>query len=81
MDHEFTSLTGWNAFTPEPLPPGHKAIGICWVYDFKFHPNHTIIPGKEKACLVAQGCGQLPEDYSDIYASVVKPVGICIILA
>jgi hypothetical protein len=58
-----------------------KAIGVRWVFDFKFHPNHSIIHGKEKARLVAQGCGQLPEDYGDTYAPVVKLVSIRIILA
>lgn len=81
MQREFDSLTTRKVFTPEPLPPGRKAVGVRWVYDFKLHPDHTIIRRKEKARLVAQGCGQLPEDYGDTYAPVVKLVSIQIILA
>ena len=58
MDREMSSLKEWNVFKPMILPPGQKAIGTCWVYTYKYHPDSSIIRGKEKACLVAQGFSQ-----------------------
>lgn len=55
MKRELNSLEERKAFERATLPPGHKAIGLRWTYDFKYHPNGTVIQGKEKACLVAQG--------------------------
>ena len=57
------------------LPPGQKAVGVRWTYDYKYNPDGTIIWGKEKARLVAQGFSQRPEDFDETYAPVVKLTG------
>ena len=72
MQRELTSLETRKAFERTTLPPGRKAIGIRWTYDYKYHPDGSIIGGKEKARLVAQGFSQHPEDYGQTYAPVVK---------
>ena len=69
------------AFERTLLPPGHKAIGVRWTFDYKYNPDGTVIRGKEKARLVAQGFSQRPEDYADTYAPVVKLSSVRILLA
>ena len=63
------------------LPPGRKPIGVRWTYDYKYNPDGSIIRGKEKARLVAQGFSQRPEDYGETYAPVVKLTSVRILLA
>ena len=70
MEHEITSLRARNAFEPATLPRSRKAIGVRWVYAFKYNPDGSIIHGKEKARLVAQGFSQRPEDFDETYAPV-----------
>ena len=71
MKHELDSLELRKAFQRTTLPPGRKPIGVRWTYDHKYNPDGSIIRGKEKACLVAQGFSQRPEDYGETYAPVV----------
>ena len=70
MECEITSLHAHNAFKPASLPRGRKAIGVHWVYAFKYNPDGSIIHGKEKARLVAQCFSQRPEDFDETYAPV-----------
>ena len=81
MHREFESLEKRQAFERTSLPPGRKAIGVRWTYDYKYHPDGTIVRGKEKARLVAQGFSQRPEDFGETYAPVVKLSSIRILLA
>jgi hypothetical protein len=81
MGREISSLEEKKAFERTKLPSGRKAIGLRWTYDYKYHPDGTIIQGKEKARLVAQGFSQRPEDYGETYAPVVKLVSVRILLA
>ena len=81
MTREVTSLADHPVFEPADLPTGRKAIGVRWVYAYKYNPDGTIIKGKEKARLVAQGFSQRPEDFDDTYAPVAKMSSIRIILA
>ena len=81
MKREFESLETRNAFERTSLPPGRKAIGVRWTYDHKYHPDGSVIRGKEKARLVAQGFSQRPEDYGETYAPVVKLASVRILLA
>ena len=81
MQREFDSLQSRNAFERTTLPPGRKAIGVRWTYDYKYHPDGSIIRGKEKARLVAQGFSQRPEDYGETYAPVVKLSSVRLLLA
>jgi len=62
MKREFNSLEERKAFERMFLPDGRKAIGVRWTYDYKYNPDGSIIVGKEKARLVAQGFSQRPED-------------------
>src|SRR6202522_2721330 len=81
MKREFDSLEARNAFERTSLPSGRKAIGVRWTYDYKYHPDGSIIKGKEKARLVAQGFSQRPEDYGETYAPVVKLASVRLLLA
>jgi hypothetical protein len=74
-------LTARKAFERTYLPTGRKAIGVRWTYDYKYNSDGTVIRGKEKARLVAQGFSQRPEDYGETYAPVVKLVSVRILLA
>ena len=81
MQHKLESLNERKAFERTFLPPGRKAIGMRWTYDYKYHPDGLIIRGKEKARLVAQGFSQRPEDFGETYAPVVKLSSVRILLA
>ena len=81
MTREVNSLVDRPAFEPADLPVGRKAIGVRWVYAYKYNPDGSIIKGKEKARLVAQGFSQRPEDFDETYAPVAKMSSIRIILA
>jgi hypothetical protein len=81
MKREFDSLEARKAFERTTLPPGRKAIGVRWTYDYKHHPDGSIIKGKEKARLVAQGFSQRPEDYGEMYAPVVKLASVRLLFA
>ena len=81
MGREFDSLTARRVFDPADLPVGRKAIGVRWVYAYKYHPDGSIIHGKEKARVVAQGFSQRPEDFGKTYAPIAKMTSIRIILA
>ena len=81
MQRELTSLEDRHAFERTILPPGRKAIGLRWCYVYKYNPDGSIILGKEKARLVAQGFSQCPEDYGLTYAPVAKMTSIRTILA
>ena len=81
MQCEYDGLHECHVFEETTLPPGHKLIGLCWVYIHKFNPEGEIIQGKEKAHLVAQGFSQHPDDYGETYAPVCKLTSVHIILA
>jgi hypothetical protein len=81
MRRELDSLEERKAFERTFLPSGRKAIGVRWTYDYKYHPDGSIIQGKEKARLVAQGFSQRPEDFGETYAPVVKLSSVRILLA
>ena len=68
------------AFEEADLPPGQKAIGLKWVYDYKTDTLGVKIPGKEKAHLVAQGYSQHPGQYGETYAPVAKLASVRILL-
>ena len=80
MDRERQSLIDMGAFEEADLPPGQKAIGLKWVYDYKTDALGAKIPGKEKARLVAQGFTQRPDQYGETYAPVAKMASVRILL-
>jgi Reverse transcriptase (RNA-dependent DNA polymerase) len=81
MQREMSSLEERKAFERTLLPVGRKAIGVRWTYDYKYEPDGSVIRGKEKARLVAQGFSQRPEDFDETYAPVVKLVSVRTLLA
>ena len=81
MRRELDSLEERHAFERTTLPSDRKAIGLRWCYAYKFNPDGSIIRGKEKARLVAQGFSQRPEDYGSTYSPVAKITSIRIALA
>jgi len=81
MRRELDSLETRSVFECTTLPSDRKAIGLCWCYTYKYHPDGSIIVGKEKAQLVAQGFSQQPEDYRNTYSPVAKMTSIHIMLA
>ena len=81
MRRELDSLEARSAFERTTLPSDRKAIGLRWCYAYKFNPDGTIIVGKEKARLVAQGFSQRPEDYGNTYSPVAKITSIRLVLA
>lgn len=75
------SLEERHAFERTTLPSDRKAIGLQWCYVYKFNPDGSIIKGKEKARLVAQGFSQRPQDYGSTYSPVATITSIRIALA
>ena len=49
MQREYESLEARKAFKRTTLPQGRNAIGVRWTFDYKYHPDGSIIRGKEKA--------------------------------
>ena len=80
MGRERQSLLDMGAFEEADLPPGEKAVGLKWVYDYKTDAFGVNIPGKEKARLVAQGFSQRPGQYGETYAPVAKMASVRILL-
>ena len=80
MDRELKSLADMGALEEADLPPGQKAVGLKWVFDFKTDALGAKIPGKEKARLVAQGFTQCPDQYGETYAPVAKIASVRILL-
>ena len=58
MCRELDSLEECHAFERTTLPSDRKAIGLQWVFAYKFNPDRSVIKGKEKARLVTQGFSQ-----------------------
>jgi len=81
MHRELDSLEERKAFERTTLPLDQKAIGLRWCFAYKFNPDSSIIKGKEKARLVAQGFSQRLEDFGSTYSPVAKITSIRIALA
>jgi hypothetical protein len=80
MDREMQSIKDMGAFEEADLPPGQKAVGLKWVYDYKTDALGAKIKGMEKARLVAQGFTQRPDQYGKTYAPVAKMASVRILL-
>ena len=53
MQKEMTSITENQTWSLEDMPPGHRAIGLKWVFKLKRNEKEEVV--KHKACLVAKG--------------------------
>jgi len=56
MQEEFNAIMQNETFKLVPLPQGHKAIGVRWLYKIKLHANSSI--NRFKARWVAKGFTQ-----------------------
>src|SRR6202008_3315543 len=60
------------------LPPGRKAVGNRWVFEYKLDREERIPKGR----LVAKGFSQIPNiDYGKTFAPVAKAASICLVAA
>ena len=53
MQEEMTSITENKTWSLEDMPPGHRGIGLKWVFKLKRNEEGEIV--KHKARLVAKG--------------------------
>ena len=68
-----------NIYKVTELPEGRKAIGCCWVLEFKEDNKGGSV---YKARLVAQGFSQFPSiDYGATFALVIKPTTVRLLAA
>jgi hypothetical protein len=80
MLDELTSIEQNQTWTRVSLPPGHKAIGLKWIFKMKKDEKGDII--KHKAMLVAKSYVQKQGvDFSELFASVVRMECIILLLA
>jgi len=81
MSREEQSLAEMGAFEEVDLPPRESTVGLIWVFAHKTDAAGILIPGKEKARIMAQGFRQRPGQFDETYAPVVKMARIWILLA
>ncbi|KAK1409296.1 hypothetical protein QVD17_35822 [Tagetes erecta] len=80
MKVEFESIQKNNTWTLTNLPPGHKAIGLKWVYKIKRDAADKIT--QYKARLVAKGyVQQKGVDFEEAFAPVARMETIRLLLA
>jgi hypothetical protein len=80
MKEEMASIEQNNTWKLVNLPPGHKAIGLKWVYKVKRDEGGAIV--KYKARLVAKGYVQKQGiDFDEVYAPVARMESIRMLLA
>ncbi|KAL9274065.1 Retrovirus-related Pol polyprotein from transposon TNT 1-94-like protein, partial [Drosera capensis] len=80
MQKELESIEKNNTWTLTELPPGHKSIGLKWVFKLKKDSDGRVI--KHKARLVAKGYVQRQGiDFEEVFAPVAKLDTVRVILA
>ncbi|GJR67876.1 retrovirus-related pol polyprotein from transposon TNT 1-94 [Tanacetum coccineum] len=80
MNEEFQALQQNQTWVLVPRPGSANIIGSKWVYRIKYNSDGTI--ERYKACLVAQGCSQIPGlDYCHTFSPVVKASTVRIVIS
>ena len=79
MIEEMDSIVNNKTWRLVPLPPGHRPIGLKWVYEVKKSNAGEVV--KHKARLVAKGYVQQPGvDYDEAFAPVVRIESVRLLL-
>ena len=79
MKTELQTMKDMSVYKVVELPEGCKAIGCCWVLEFKEDNKGSSV---YKARLVTQGFSPVPGiDYSATFAPVIKPATVCLLAA
>jgi hypothetical protein len=80
MIEEMDSIQSNRTWRLVPLPPGHRPIGLKWVYKVKKNTVGEVI--KHKARLVAKGYVQQPcVDFDEVFAPVARIESARLLLA
>ena len=80
MQAEMASIEENSTWHLTTLPPGHRAIGLKWVYKVKKDAHGAVL--KHKARLVAKGYVQRHGvDYDEVFAPVARLESIRLLLA
>ena len=80
MQEEMTSITENQTWSLEDMPPGHRAIGIKWVFKLKRNEKGEVV--KHKAHLVAKGYVQKQRvDFEEVFAPVARLESVRLLLA
>ena len=66
-----TSITENKTWSLEDMSPGHRAVGLKWVFKLKCNEKGEVV--KHKARLVAKGYVQKQGvDFKEVFASVAR---------
>ncbi|KAK1681020.1 hypothetical protein QYE76_041868 [Lolium multiflorum] len=77
MYDEMASILDNKTKVHYPLPAGHKAIGLKWVYKVKRDAEYKVI--KHKARLVTKGYAQRQGvDFEEVFALVARMETVCV---
>ena len=80
MEEEMRSIVDNQTWELCQLPPGHRAIGLKWVYKLKKHAQGAVV--KHKARLVAKGYVQWQGiDYEEVFAPVARMDSVRLLIA
>ena len=80
MDEEMQSIDDNRTWELTELPPGHRAIGLKWVYKLKKDAHGAVV--KRKARLVAKGYVQVQGvDFEDVFAPVARMDSVRVLIA
>ncbi|KAK1645758.1 hypothetical protein QYE76_063563 [Lolium multiflorum] len=80
MEEEMGCIEENETWTLADLPPGHKPIGLKWVFKVKRDENGTVV--KHKARLVARGFVQREGvDFEEVFAPVARLDSVRLLLA
>ena len=80
MQEEMESILENQTWEMSTLPPGHRAIGLKWVFKVKKDPAENVV--KHKARLVAKGYAQRQGiDFEEVFAPVARMETVRLLLA